>query len=67
MPKQQKLIFTFEQTKDGKMKVSMDFYPKLAKNEHDFNALPLYIRGLQNAAADMGRFAMESMMKRDKK
>lgn len=66
MAKAQRLIFVFEKTKSGKLNISMKFYPPLATSEEAFNAMPMYQREMQNAAADMGRFAMMQMARKDK-
>lgn len=62
MPKEQRVVFTISKTKTGKMKIGMEFYPKLAKNEAAFNELPMYMKETQTAAANIGRFVMKAMV-----
>lgn len=59
--KDQRLTFIISKTSSGQMKVQMDFYPKLAKDKEAFELMPMERREMQNAAADIGRYAMERL------
>lgn len=67
MAREQRVIFTIKQATDGRMMVSMEFYPKVAKTIEDWNKLPIHIQRLQGYATGIGKFAMEAMMKQDTK
>lgn len=43
------------------MMVQMSFYPQLAKDKEIFELMPMERREMQNAAADIGRYAMERL------
>lgn len=63
---EQRVIFVIKETGDGRMKVSLDFHPRLAKDEAEYNAWPMKKRELHNHAVLVGKSIMESFIERDK-
>lgn len=62
--KQQRMIVIHSLNPDGSVRVQIDFYPKLAVNETDFNSLPDGRKMLNNACLESGRAMMDMLKKR---
>lgn len=56
--KEQRLIFIAKKNSQGMMQIDMSFYPPLSKSKEQFEALPMDRREMQNAIADLGRYAL---------
>lgn len=66
MSKEQRIIFTISKTLDGKQKINMTFYPKLAKDKETFDKLNVYMKEMQTTAAHIGRFVMQALANQQK-
>ena len=64
MSKDQRMTVIHTLQGDGSVTVQLTFYPKLAENEEQFNALPIERRMLNNAARDSGNAMVEMLKKR---
>lgn len=67
MSKEQRVTFTIKRNTSGLLSIGMDFYPRLAKSQQEFEALPLHIRENQNAAADIGKAVIKAMNEHNEK
>jgi len=66
MAKVQKINFTLSQTSDGRLKINMAMYPKMAKNEREFRKLPIRQQEMLSAAARIGNHVMKALAEEEK-
>ena len=58
---EQRIVFTISKNSTGKMMINMAMNPKMAKNEEEFEKLPMYKREMQSAAARIGKLVMKGL------
>lgn len=66
MAKQQRIIFAISETTDGRMKIDMKMYPKVSRNQEEFDKLSFRERAMQSSASHIVKFVMQAMMKLEK-
>lgn len=66
MSKEQRIIFTLSKTLEGKLKINMTFYPKLAKDKETFDKLNVFMQEMQTTAAQIGRYVMQALAQNNK-
>lgn len=63
MSKEQRIIFTLSKTLEGKLKINMAFYPKLAKDKESFEKLNVFMQEMQTTAGFIGKYVMQALHK----